>query len=157
MIEPEQLAYLHGVLDAAGVEYAFITHSAHLASADDGVQYGLGTLGEMAPTLLLKTGPDFRLAILGGDRRLSYKKIKKHLHLRDVALASPEQVRRLTGAEPGSVSLVNPGLPTLVDAALPPHAHVYGGTGLPGHTLRITVSDLIAVTGAEVFDFSEEK
>jgi Cys-tRNA(Pro)/Cys-tRNA(Cys) deacylase len=111
----------------------------------------------MAPTLVLKTKAGYLAAVIGGERRIAYKKVKKALGLKDVSLAAPEQVRRVTGAEPGSISLVNPGLETILDANLLERERVYGGTGLPGYTLYIRTADLERVTGARVFDFTDPK
>jgi prolyl-tRNA editing enzyme YbaK/EbsC (Cys-tRNA(Pro) deacylase) len=55
------------------------------------------------------------------------------------------------------VSLVNQGIPTIVDSRLTQAPAVYGGCGVPHHTLRINPLDLIRVTEARVFDFTEAK
>lgn len=153
----EPVSRLRALLDAAGANYAIILHDTAVVSAEDGVARGFGGLDEMAPALILKTKTGFLAAIIGGERRISYKKVKKALGLRDISLAAPEQVRQVTGAEPGSVSLVNPDLPTIVDSSLLGQGHVYGGTGVEGHTLRIDTADLVRVTAARVFDFTEPK
>ncbi len=41
--------------------------------------------------------------IIRGDKRLSYRKIKSELGLTNVSLATPEQVKELTGVEVGRV------------------------------------------------------
>jgi prolyl-tRNA editing enzyme YbaK/EbsC (Cys-tRNA(Pro) deacylase) len=155
--EPEPIRRLRALLDAADVDYAVIVHEAAVVSAEDGVEEGFGDLPEMAPALILKTKQDFIAAIIGGERRISYKKVKKALGLRDVSLAAPEQVRQITGAEPGAISLVNPGLRSIMDRGLLEQERVYGGTGLAGYTLHIRSQDLVMITGAQVFDFTEEK
>ena len=155
--EPDLIRRLRSFLDAAGADYTIIAHESVLASAEDGVAEGLGRLKEMAPTLVLRTKIGYLTAIIGGERRIVYKKVKKALGLRDVSLAAPEQVREVAGAEPGSISLVNPGLETILDASLLERERVYGGTGLPGYTLHIRTADLVRVTGARVFDFTESK
>jgi Cys-tRNA(Pro)/Cys-tRNA(Cys) deacylase len=111
----------------------------------------------MAPTLILHSEKGFLAAIIGGVSRLSYKKIKKELGLKNVSLASAEQISVLTGTQPGWVSLVNPRIRTLLDERLLAQEYVFGGCGVPQHTLRIRVQDLITVTHAKVFDFTELK
>jgi len=111
----------------------------------------------MAPCFILKTEAGYLAAILRGDTRLSYPKLKRQLGLKNVSLASPEQVREVTGAEVGSVALVNPGLKTLVDEKVLLMDVVYGGCGVPNHTLQIAPQDLVAAVQAQVLDISEPK
>ncbi|HEX3050126.1 MAG TPA: YbaK/EbsC family protein [Aggregatilineaceae bacterium] len=153
MTEQAPLDHLRQLLDAAGADYALFEHPETVFSAEDGVQQGIGSLGEMAPTLILETEKGCFAAILSGGTRLSRKKIKKQLGLKNIALAQPDRVYELTGAEVGSVSLINPGLPTLIDIRLADV--VYGGCGFPYHTLRIHRADLIRITEALVFDLAD--
>lgn len=160
MIDPAEaahLARLRGLLDRAGVAYQVLAHDTTVESAQMGVERGFGSLEEMAPTLILKTERGLLAAVVSGRSRLSYRKIKKELGLRDVSFASAEQVREATGAAVGTVSLVNEGMPTIVDAQLAGAAAVYGGCGIPRHTLRINGPDLVRATAARVFDFTEPR
>jgi prolyl-tRNA editing enzyme YbaK/EbsC (Cys-tRNA(Pro) deacylase) len=154
---PDRLKALRSLLDDAKAEYCILANSIELISPEDGVSAGFGVLADMAPTFVLKTEAGCMAAVIGGDRRLSYKKIKKALSLRDVSLASPELTFELTGARVGNVSPVNPGLPTLMDERLLDRQAVYGGCGIPLHTLKINPVDLADVTGAKVFDITESK
>lgn len=155
--ETERLDQLRRILDKAGANYEIFTHSETVSSAEDGVAKGIGSLAEMAPTLILKTEKGFLAAIISGGTRLSYRKIKKALDLRDVSLAQPDVVLRETGAQIGIVSLVNQQFPTIIDSRLANIHVVHGGCGILRHTLRINLQDLIKVTGANVLDFTEPK
>jgi Cys-tRNA(Pro)/Cys-tRNA(Cys) deacylase len=155
--ELKRLDRLRHILDQAGARYELYSHADTVMSAEDGVERGIGNLAEMAPTLVLETEQGLVVAIICGETRLSYKKIKKALGLKNVSLARPDVVLRETGAPVGTVSLINPGLTTIVDSRLTEARVVYGGCGLPRLTLRIEPSDLIAVTRARVFDFTEPK
>jgi len=155
--ESARIRQLKAVLDGFGVVYTILVHEQNIATAQDGAQTGLGALSAMAPTFILQTEKGFLAAVIRGDTRLSYKKIKRELGLKNISLASPEQVKELTGAEVGWVSLVNPGLPTILDARLTELAVVNGGSGEPKHTLQISPQAVIQVTQARVFDFTEFK
>lgn len=155
--EQERIERLRAVLEAAGADYAVLTHEVTVTSAEDGVDKGFGELRVMAPTLILKNDKGYLAAIISGESRLSYKKIKKGLGLRDVSLATPEEVQEATGARIGTVAPVNPGLRTIIDRRLTELGSVYGGSGVERHSPRIRVEDLIAVTRAPVFDFAEKK
>jgi prolyl-tRNA editing enzyme YbaK/EbsC (Cys-tRNA(Pro) deacylase) len=148
---------IKALLDGQGVHYQFIAHDLTLVSAEMGVEHGVGDLSAMAPTFILRTERGYLAAIVSGDSRLSYKKIKKELGLKNVSLAGPDEVKEVTGAEIGYVSLINPGLETLVDGHLLEQAWAYGGCGVPKTTMQIKPADLVRVSGARVFDFSERK
>ena len=77
--------------------------------------------------------------------------------MKDVSLAGPDLIRQAAGSEIGSVSLVNPGMPSLVDEQLMEKDNVYGGCGMAGYTLKINPQDLAAIIGAQIFDFTEKK
>ncbi len=153
--EEERLRGLRQILDTAKARYEIFSHANTVLSVEDGVQQGVGRLNEMAPTLILETEKGLLAAILSGGTRLSYKKIKKGLGLKNVALARPERVYEATGAEVGTVCLVNPDFLTVIDTRLPDV--VYGGCGIPRHTLCIHREDLIRVTQAFVFDLADTR
>jgi len=155
--EEQRLSQLRQILDKAEAHYEIFSHPETIISAEDGVERGIGSLSEMAPTLILETERGFVAAIISGETRISYKKIKKALGLRNVSLARPDVVLRITGSQVGTVSLVNRVFQTIVDSQLMKANAVYGGCGVPRHTLRIAPLDLIKVTKASVFEFTEQK
>ena len=156
--EPPVVARLRTMLDAAGVRYRILDHPQQVtSSALDGANHGFGALAQMAPTLILRTERGYLAAIISGATRLSYKKIKKHLGLRNVSMASPAEVLEETGAEVGTVALVNPGMRTLIDRQLPAQGEVFGGCGISRYSLAIDAGDLVSVTAADVFDFTEPR
>jgi len=150
-------AKLQSLLDAAGVLYEILVHGATFHRAEDGAA-NLGVdLAQMAPTFILRTERGPLAVTISGATRLSYKKIKKALGLKNVSLAPADEVVALTGAEPGTVALVNPGLPTLVDVRLLEQPNAYGGCGIHAHTLKMRPADVVTVTHAQVFDIAEDK
>lgn len=153
----DQLEKLKQILDEAGAQYEIFSHDETIVSASDGVESGFGSLEEMAPTFILNTERGYLTAIISGKTRLSYKKIKKALGLKNVSLASPEMVIQATGAQIGYVSLINPGLVTIIDPQVTNSPQVYGGCGIPRYTLCINPHDLIRITQAQVFDCTEPK
>lgn len=152
-----RLDRLRYFLDQAQAEYTIFVHPETVASAQQGVEQGFGELAVMAPTLVIHSEAGQMIAVISGGTRLSYKKIKRELQLKNVSLASPEMVQQITGALVGTVALINEGLPTIIDSHLTNYDLVYGGCGVPFHTLRISVKDLLCVTKAQVFDFTEPK
>ncbi|MGH7265080.1 MAG: aminoacyl-tRNA deacylase, partial [Candidatus Rokuibacteriota bacterium] len=122
--------------------------------AEEGAaRLGIG-LARMAPTLVLHTETGLLVATISGTTRLSLRKVKKALGLRNVALAPRDEVVAVTGAEPGTVALVNPEIPTLVDERVLAEPWVSGGGGLPACTVKMRPADVVAVTGARILDTS---
>lgn len=155
--EQERLDKVRQILDAAQAKYSILINTDTVHSADDGVMKGVGQLEQMAPTFLIQSENGWICAVISGQSRLSYKKIKKQLGLKNISLAKPDDVELVTGAKVGTVSLINPGLLTIVDSHLMTLETVYGGCGAPRHTLQICVADLIAVSKAQVFEFTDLK
>lgn len=152
-----RLTALRSLLDGAGCRYEILAHETTVHSAEDGVARGMGALREMAPTFILRGDATFFAPIVSGATKLSYRKIRKALGLSNVSLASAESVFELTGSIVGTVSLVQRAVPTILDERLAVLSEGYGGCGVPGHTLRIRVEDLVRITRARVFDFTEPK
>jgi prolyl-tRNA editing enzyme YbaK/EbsC (Cys-tRNA(Pro) deacylase) len=152
-----RLTQLQETLKAANVKYTLLAHDLPIRSAQDGAEHGFGGLADMAPTFILRADTSYLAAIIRGDTRLSYKKIKQKLKLKDLCLATPEQVQQITGSEVGHVSLINAEIVTLVDSRLTELDTIYGGCGVPCYTLKINPQDLIALVQAQVFDFTESK
>jgi prolyl-tRNA editing enzyme YbaK/EbsC (Cys-tRNA(Pro) deacylase) len=152
-----RLTQLQETLKAANVKYTLLAHDLPIRSAQDGAEHGFGGLADMAPTFILRAGTSYLAAIIRGDTRLSYKKIKQKLKLKDLCLATPEQVRQVTGSEVGYVSLIHAGIVTIVDSQLTELDIIYGGCGVPCYTLKINPRDLVALVQAQVFDFTEPK
>lgn len=155
--EQARIEQLKHSLDAARVDFEILVHDGNVKSAEEGAARGFGDLKVMAPTFILRSEAGYLAATISGESRLSYKKIKKTLGLKNVSLATPEQVEQVTGAQIGMVALVNQELQTIVDSRLMELDIVYGGCGVPDHSLRVKVDDLIRVTQAQVFDFTELK
>jgi Cys-tRNA(Pro)/Cys-tRNA(Cys) deacylase len=153
--EATRLERLKESLDAANIPYTILAQALTIRSAQEGVEQGLGELANMAPTFILRSEASYLAAVIRGDSRLSYKKIKRELKLKNLRLASPEQVQQVTGAEVGYVSLLNVGLATIIDSRLTDVDTIFGGCGVPRYTLKINPRDLIALTQARVFDFTE--
>ncbi len=153
--ETARLDHLKESLETARVPYAILVQALTVRSTQEGVKQGLGELANMAPTFILQSEAGYLAAVIPGDRRLSYKKIKRELKLKNLCLASPEQVLQVTGSEVGYVSLFNAGITTIIDSRLTEVDTIFGGCGVPRYTLKLNPRDLIVLAQAQVFDFTE--
>jgi prolyl-tRNA editing enzyme YbaK/EbsC (Cys-tRNA(Pro) deacylase) len=148
---------LQHLLEDAKITFSILAHDETITTAEEGVDKGLGKLSVMAPTFILSSEAGFIAAIIRGDTRLSYRKIKKQLGLKNISLAAPDIVLQVTGSEIGAVALIQSGLETIMDLRLLEADAVYGGCGVAHFTLKISPKDVAAITHARVFDFTEMK
>jgi prolyl-tRNA editing enzyme YbaK/EbsC (Cys-tRNA(Pro) deacylase) len=152
-----QLDTLDNLLKGKNADYSIFRDDFSLEKAADGAQhYGI-SLNETTPTFILKTNDMYYAAIICGNTRISFKKLKLALSIKDIRMADPETVLKLTGAKIGEVCLINFNLPTLIDHNVLKNINCYGGCGAPKSTLKINTQDLIRITNAKIFDFTEEK
>ncbi|HEY59186.1 MAG TPA: hypothetical protein G4N92_00640 [Anaerolineae bacterium] len=153
---PEKLLTLRNILKLAHMHFAIFYNDTTISTVEEGEKLVSNDISKLAPTLILETEAGFLAAVISGNARLSYKKIKQQLHLKNVFLASPEKVKQVTGAEVGQVSLINPSLLTIVDIHLLEKSEVFGGCGVSNYTLSIRPQDLVTINNARVFDFTKE-
>ena len=89
------------------------------------------------------------------DKKLSFKKIKKLLGVKDLRFADREKVKELTKCDIGYVSLLNESFQPIFDDSILERQFVYGGTGSPEHDLKIQPNDLVRLTNAQVENISD--
>ncbi len=142
-------------MKSENADYSILTHDSTFAIAAAGAaHYGI-SLQETTPTLILKTKENYIAAIISGNTRISFKKLKQALGVKDISLADPKTVLEITGTQIGEISLINPGMKTIIDSAVLKNDYCYGGAGISKTTLRIKTDDLIKITNAEIADFTE--
>ena len=134
---------LIAILTKEQIDYEIIQHSKQINTAQEGADYFGIHIGQTAPTLILKTDKGYYSLVISGDYgRVDFESLKDILQVEEIKLAKPKEVEQITGCKIGSVSLVNPGLPTVVDRGLYRFSYVYGGTGVSQTTLKISPKDV---------------
>ena len=61
-------------------------------------------VGAIVKSLVLKAENTFILCLVAGDKKASLNKIKKELNIKDVSMASSDEVKKVTGFTIGGVS-----------------------------------------------------
>ena len=152
-----QLNALDNLLKNNNADYSIFRDDFSIEKAVDGAKhYGI-SLSETTPTFILKAKDKYYAAIICGDTRISFKKLKQVLGVKDITMADPSIVLNLTGAKVGEVCLINGELATLVDHNILKNKNCYGGCGVPKSTLRINPQDLVRITNAKILDFTEPR
>ena len=137
---------LQQLLDGKNIQYEIIRHEEPIRSAQQGAEFFGIAAGQTAPVLIVDTDQGFFAVVLSGDRgRLDCKVLSGILGCRRAAMASRNDVERLTGCLPGDLPLLGLDLPYVIDRRLDAYAFVYGGAGFPGRTLKVEPAALVKV------------
>ena len=114
-------------------------------------------VGAIVKSLLFKTGSDFALCLVSGDKRCSLNKLKKIIDIEDVLMASPEDVKMQTGYTIGGVSPVGHGnkIEILIDKSLERFNHLYAAAGHPNCVFKINFKDLQKITNGKIKELIE--
>ena len=114
-------------------------------------------VGAIVKSLLFKTGDKFCLCLVSGDKRCSLNKLKKKLNEKDVSMANPEEVKKITGYSIGGVSPVGHLVNTKIymDKNLERFSNVFAAAGHPNAVFGITFFELKKLTNSEVVDLTE--
>ena len=114
-------------------------------------------VGAIVKSLLFKTGKTFCVCLVSGDKRCSLNKLKKKLSEKDVSMASPEEVKQITGYTIGGVSPIGHIVNTKVymDKHLERFSKVFAAAGHPNAVFGITFIELKKLTNSEVDDLTE--
>ena len=115
------------------------------------------SVGAIVKSLLFKTGDKFLLCLVSGDRRCSLNKLKKILNEKDVSMANPDEVKRITGYTIGGVSPVGhlTKLKIILDNNLKRFSKIFAAAGHPNAVFGIDFNQLIILTSAEIKEFTE--
>ena len=115
------------------------------------------SVGAIVKSLLFKTGDKFLLCLVSGDRRCSLNKLKKILNEKDVSMANPDEVKRITGYTIGGVSPVGhlTQLKIILDNNLKRFSKIYAAAGHPNAVFGMDFNQFIILTSAEIEEFTE--
>ncbi|MDR2916121.1 MAG: YbaK/EbsC family protein [Tannerella sp.] len=124
------------------INYEIIPHDKPIISKMDATD--LFDVNKAAPTFILKTEVHLFAFILSPKReRINFKLLKEALGCAKLSFADEKEVLDATGYEIGRIPLVGHDLPYVLDSQLFDFDFIYGGTGDPYHTLKISPNDLL--------------
>ena len=114
-------------------------------------------VGAIVKSLLFKTGEKFSLCLVSGDKRCSLNKLKKKLYEKDISMANPEEVKKITGYTIGGVSPIGHLVDTNIymDKNLERFSKVFAAAGHPNAVFGISFIELKKLTNSEVDDLTE--
>ena len=114
-------------------------------------------VGAIVKSLLFKTGDNFTLCLVAGDKRCSLNKLKKIKDKKDISMASPEEVKNQTGYTIGGVSPVGHlnKLEIFIDKSLERFNELFAAAGHPNCVFKINFKDIQKITNGKVEDIIE--
>ena len=114
-------------------------------------------VGAIVKSLLFRTGDDFILCLVAGDKRCSLNKLKKIKAKKDVSMASPEDVKVQTGYTIGGVSPIGhlKKIEIIIDNSLERFNELFAAAGHPNCVFKINYNDIQKITNGKVEDIIE--
>ena len=114
-------------------------------------------VGAIVKSLLFSTGDNFVLCLVSGDKRCSLNKLKKTLDEKDVSMANPDEVKKVTGYTIGGVSPVGhlKKVKIYIDTNLERFTTVFAAAGHPNCVFKIEFNQLANLTSGEMKEITE--
>ena len=114
-------------------------------------------VGAIVKSLLFKTENTFTLFLVSGDKKASLNKIKKTLNIKDASMASPDEVKNITGYTIGGVSPVGHlnKIEILIDHSLARFENLYAAAGHPNCVFKTNFDDLQKITNGFIKDITQ--
>ena len=114
-------------------------------------------VGAIVKSLLFSTGDNFVLCLVSGDKRCSLNKLKKTLDEKDVSMANPDDVKKVTGYTIGGVSPVGhlSKVKIYIDTNLDRFTTVFAAAGHPNCVFKIEFNQLANLTSGEMKEITE--
>ena len=114
-------------------------------------------VGAIVKSLLFKAESHFILCLVSGDKRCSLNKLKKILNIRDISMASPDEVKIQTGYTIGGVSPIGHKnkIKILIDNSLERFIDLYAAAGHPNCIFKIDFKNLQKITNGKIRELTE--
>jgi prolyl-tRNA editing enzyme YbaK/EbsC (Cys-tRNA(Pro) deacylase) len=152
--ETEVTRRITELLRAKGMDFEKLEH-VPVTTSDAAAGARASRLSQGAKAIVVKADDRYYHLIISAAVRLDNKKLRKILGTRRVRFARAEELMELTGCLPGAVPPFGNifDLPVLMDDALLSEEIVYFNCGSHTVSLRMSCSDLVAATEAQVENF----
>ena len=114
-------------------------------------------VGAIVKSLLFRAGHSFVLCLVSGDQRCSLNKLKKIIDEKDISMAKPVDVKKITGYTIGGVSPVGhlTKIKIFIDNNLDRFTKVFAAAGHPNCVFEISFNQLTNLTSGEIRELTE--
>jgi Cys-tRNA(Pro) deacylase len=145
-------------LDEQGIPYQVLLHDHRAMNVEEAAAERGVSIRQVVKTLLVRR-PDRRhlIALVRGDRRLSFKKLARIAGVKRLEMAPGADVPRITGYQIGAVAPVGlrrTDVPIYVDEYILAEPRVSISAGRHDAGLELATADLIHATDGQVADIT---
>ena len=114
-------------------------------------------VGAIVKSLLFRTKDTFLLCLVSGDKRCSLNKLKKITQIKDISMASPDDVKNQTGYTIGGVSPIGhlKKINIFIDNSLERFDNIFAAAGHPNCVFKIDFKNLLKITQGKIKDIVE--
>ena len=154
---PESVERVASFLRESGAEARLEEFRVGTPTARDAARAAGCELAQIVKSVVFDCGGRFVVALTPGDRRADAKKVARAAGAAKAKVATPEQVVRATGFEPGAVAPfpLTGVAATFIDQTLLTHEKVWVGAGSPTHLAMLSPAELVRLTHAHAIDAVE--
>ncbi len=144
-------------IKSAGIDFEPYTHEA-VHTSEEAAKVRNTPLSEGAKALLLFADGKPIMVVIPGNRKLDMKSFKSLYHIRDLRMATPEEVESVTGVTIGAVPPFGKifGIPLYMDTSVRHNSHVSFNAGLHTHSMRMSESGYEKVANPVAGEFSKD-
>jgi Cys-tRNA(Pro) deacylase len=148
---------LESYLQQAGIWHRFVAKGETVHTADAAAKTGLDIKRVAKSLVLVDQDKQPILAIIPGDCRLSFEKLRDALRLKKVRLVPFEEAEKYSGYPPGATPMVRhkEKMRVVIDTKLTSFETIYGGGGTRTQLLEMRTTDVITLNKALVADVTE--
>lgn len=146
---------IKALLESHGVDFEVMDHEP-VYTSDEAASVRGTPLREGAKAMVMRADKRPVLVVLAADRRIDNKKFKKQYKVKDLRMASPEEVEELTGLKVGSIPPFGKilGLPTYVDRSLLENQRISFNAGMHTRSVVMLLRDYLETAEVQLGDFT---
>ena len=114
-------------------------------------------VGAIIKSLLFKTDTTYTLCLVAGDKKASLSKLKKILNIKDVSMATANDVKNVTGYTIGGVSPIGHinKVKIYIDNSLERFNYLFAAAGHPNCVFKINFKDLLKITNGSTKEITQ--
>lgn len=148
------------LLDKHNITYTVLEHTPVYTSEQAAKVRGRGAeaLKHGAKAMVLRSGGTFYQFVIAANERMDFKRVKKILNSSSVTLATPEEVKEVTGLTIGSIppfgNLFN--LDVYVDKSLLQVEEIDFSAGSHDKSITMKLKDYLEIVKPKVVNFRKE-
>jgi Cys-tRNA(Pro)/Cys-tRNA(Cys) deacylase len=148
---------LEGYLKKEGVWYRFVDKPETIHTADAAKSAGIDLERVTKSLVVLDDKKNPMLAIIPGNAKLDFGKLKEAAETEKVRLVPFEEAEKFSGYLPGATPMVchKVKMSVFLDTKLSVHESIYGGGGARTKLLELKTEDVIRLNDAVVADITE--